>query len=192
MRLIGGVDISCRRFDAERWVAAAVVVLTWPDLVLVETATARVRARLPYVPGYLGFREVPALLEAWAGLAAKPDLLLVDGQGLAHPRGFGVASHLGVVLDRPTIGVAKSILVGEVGPVRGDEAPLIWQGDRIGTALTTRAGAGPVYVSVGHRVSLEAAVGWVRGALRGYRLPEPTRLAHQAANAARRAGEAAG
>ncbi len=112
VRRIGGVDISSTRFDPEGRIYAAVVVLDWPGLQVVATATAEARATMPYVPGYLGFREVPALLTAWARLAEPPDLVLVDGHGIAHPRGFGIATHLGVVLDVPSIGVAKSPLVG--------------------------------------------------------------------------------
>lgn len=189
VRLVGGVDISSTRFDPERWVHAAVVVLAWPGLAVVARAGVSLRARLPYVPGYLGFREVPALRAAWAQLAEKPDLVLVDGHGVAHPRGFGIASHLGVVLDVPTIGCAKSLLVGAVEGVLAEEpgaaAPLRHKGERLGTALRTRRRAGPVYVSVGHRVALATAEAWVRRCCTGYRLPEPTRQAHLAANALR-------
>jgi len=182
VRRIAGVDISGSRFDPEKRIFAAVVVLDWPSLTVVAEAVAVQRARIPYVPGYLGFREVPALREAWAALPVQPDLVLVDGHGLAHPRGFGIASHLGVVLDVPTIGVGKSILVGQ--PEGG---ALVWKGARLGTVLPTRTGANPLYISAGHRVTEATAVAWVRACLRGYRLPEPTRLAHRAAGAARRA-----
>jgi deoxyribonuclease V len=195
VRLIGGVDISNTRFDPEGRIFAAVVVLEWPGLRLVATATAETRAALPYIPGYLGFREVPALLAAWAKLAAKPDLVLVDGNGIAHPRGFGVATHLGVVLDIPSIGVAKSPLVGrpaaELGEEAGAEQPLLWKGVRLGTVLRSKRRSNPLCISIGHRVSLDSAVAWVRRCDTGYRLPEPTRQAHLAANAARRAGMAA-
>jgi deoxyribonuclease V len=156
---------------------------------LVATAAESRRADFPYVPGYLGFREVPALLAAWARLDPKPDVILVDGQGLAHPRGLGLACHLGLVLGVPTIGVAKSLLVGEAapGPEAGDTAPILWQGRRIGMALRTRRGALPLHVSVGHRVCLATAVAIVRAACDGRRLPVPIRAAHEAANAARRA-----
>ena len=189
VRLIGGVDVSNNRFDPEERVFAAVVALSFPDLRVVETAGAVARAAMPYVPGLLGFREIPALLAAWERLRAKPDLLLVDGHGIAHPRGLGIAAHLGVVLDVPAIGVAKSILVGGEDPPLGEdsgaETPLVWRGERIGTALRTRRRSNPLYVSVGHRVSLGTAVAWVRRATGGYRLPEPTRQAHLAANALR-------
>jgi len=189
VRLLGGVDVSNNRFDPEGRVFAAVVALSVPDLRVVETAGAAARAAMPYVPGLLGFREIPALLAVWEKLGRKPDLLLVDGHGVAHPRRLGIAAHLGVVLDVPAIGVAKSVLVGAEDPPLADEAgaetPLVWRGERIGTALRTRRRANPLYVSVGHRVSLETAVAWVRRATGGYRLPEPTRQAHLAANALR-------
>lgn len=189
VRRLGGVDVSNNRFDPEQRIFAAVVALSVPDLAVVETAGAAARAPMPYIPGLLGFREIPALLAAWEKLGTKPDLLLVDGHGIAHPRGLGIAAHLGVVLDVPAIGVAKSVLVGRADPPLADEAgaetPLVWRGERIGTALRTRRRANPLYVSIGHRVSLETAVAWVRRAAGGYRLPEPTRRAHLAANALR-------
>lgn len=189
VRLLGGVDVSNNRFDPEQRVFAAVVALSVPGLRVVETAGATARAAMPYIPGLLGFREIPALLAAWDKLRDKPDLLLVDGHGVAHPRRLGIAAHLGVVLDVPAVGVAKSVLVGEADPPLPDEAgaetPLVWRGERIGTALRTRRRANPLFVSIGHRVSLETAVSWVRRATGGYRLPEPTRQAHLAANALR-------
>jgi deoxyribonuclease V len=189
VRLLGGVDVSNNRFDPEERVYAAVVALSFPGLRVAETAGAVARAAMPYVPGLLGFREVPALLAAWEKLRAKPDLLLVDGHGVAHPRRLGIAAHLGVVLDVPSIGVAKSVLVGAEDPPLAEEAgaetPLVWRGERIGTALRTKRRSNPLYVSIGHRVSLETAVAWVRRATGAYRLPEPTRHAHLAANALR-------
>jgi deoxyribonuclease V len=191
VRLIGGVDISNTRFDPENLVFAAVVVLNWPGLEVVASASAVRRATMPYIPGFLGFREVPALLEAWAKLGERPDLVLVDGHGVAHPRGLGIASHLGVVLDVPSIGVAKSPLVGrpegELGAEPGAAVPLAWKGRALGTVLRTRRRSNPLYISPGHRVSPTAAVEWVQRCGTGYRLPEPTRQAHLAANVARRA-----
>jgi deoxyribonuclease V len=190
VRLVAGVDVSTTRFDPERLVHAAVVLLAWPGLEVVETATAVQRAALPYIPGLLGFREVPALQEAFGRLRGRADLVMVDGHGRAHPRGLGIASHLGVVMDLPTIGVAKSVLVGKVEGDLPDEAgaraPLTWKGARIGMALRSRARANPLYLSTGHRVSLDTAVLWVERTLRGRRLPEPTRLAHEAAGVSRR------
>jgi deoxyribonuclease V len=185
---LGGADVSNTRFDPTKRVHAALVTLDAAMDAVIATADESRIADFPYVPGYLGFREVPALAAAWMRLAVKPDLLLVDGQGIAHPRGLGLACHLGLVLDVPTIGVAKSLLVGEgePGPDPGDTTPLIWKGQRLGTALRTRRGAKPLYVSVGHRVSLETAVAIVLAATQGRRLPAPIRAAHDAANAARR------
>jgi deoxyribonuclease V len=189
----GGADVSNTRFDPARLVHAAIVAHDAAGAVLATAAETR-RADFPYIPGYLGFREVPALAAAWARLDPKPDLLLVDGQGLAHPRGLGLACHLGLVLGVPTIGVAKSLLVGaaDPGPEPGDTAPILRQGRVIGTALRTRRRARPLFVSVGHRVSLETAVALVRGACDGRRLPVPIRAAHDAANAARRTAQPPG
>jgi len=195
VRMIGGADASSTRFDPTRTVHAAMVALTWPSLLLAARSGAVTQGGLPYVPGLLGFREVPALAEAWAALSPKPDLVMVDGHGLAHPKGFGIACLLGVVLDVPTIGVAKSLLVGAVEGVlpdmAGARAPLVWKGRRIGVALRSRRGANPLYVSTGHRVSEETALAWVEWCLRGRRLPEPTRAAHDAAGALRLSGPSA-
>lgn len=195
VRLLGGVDISNTRFDPEGRIYAAVVVLEWPGLGVVARASAEARATMPYIPGFLGFREVPALLAAWAKLEVKPDLVLVDGHGIAHPRGFGIAAHLGVLLDIPSIGVAKSPLVGrpeaELGEEPGSTQPLVWKGRRLGTVLRSKRRSNPLWISTGHRVSLDGAVDWVRRCHTGYRLPEPTRQAHLAANEVRRAGMAA-
>ncbi len=191
VRLIGGADASSTRFDPERAVYATVVTLRWPGLEAIGTGGAITRGGLPYIPGLLGFREVPALAEAWAKLPARPDLVLMDGHGIAHPKGLGIACLLGLVLDVPVIGVAKSILVGQVEgelpDMPGAEAPLVWKGRRIGTALRTRRGANPLYVSPGHRVSPETAMRWVIATGNGRRLPVPTQAAHEAAGALRRA-----
>lgn len=190
---LGGADVSNTRFDPTRRVYAALVTIDAATDAPLDAATETRIADFPYVPGYLGFREVPALVAAWSRLALKPDVMLVDGQGVAHPRGFGVACHLGVVLGVPTIGVAKSLLVGagEPGPKPGDTAPLLWKGQRIGTALRTRRNARPLYVSVGHRIALETAVALVLAVTRGRRLAAPIRAAHDAANVARRAAASA-
>ena len=189
VRIVAGADVSTLRFDPTRTVHAAMVALDAASLAPLGEAGATRRGGLPYVPGLLGFREVPALAEAFHQLPVRPDLILVDGHGLAHPRGLGVACHLGVVLDVPTIGVAKSILVGkvqgELADVAGAQAPLVWQDRQIGVALRSRRGAGPLYISAGHRVGLETALRWVIALGRGRRLPEPTRLAHEAATRVR-------
>ena len=180
-RLIAGVDISVNR---EEGVArGAVVVLSYPELRLVETKVVSGRVDFPYVPGLLSFREVPLTLAACEQLSITPDLVLVDGQGIAHPRRFGLASHLGLFLDTPTIGCAKSRLCGrheEPGDNPGSYAEVVDRGETIGVALRTKPGAKPVYVSIGHKVDLEAAIYWVLECCRGYRLPEPCRLAHLA------------
>ncbi|MDO9500042.1 endonuclease V [Falsiroseomonas sp.] len=189
VRVVAGADASTLRFDPTRTVHAAMVALDAENLAALGEAGATRSGGLPYVPGLLGFREVPPLAEAFAKLPRRPDLILVDGHGLAHPRGLGVACLLGVTLDVPTIGVAKSILVGTVEgdlpDMAGAQAPLVWQGRIIGIALRTRRGANPVYVSIGHRVSLPTALAWVVALGRGRRLPEPTRLAHAAATRVR-------
>ena len=185
VRLTAGLDCSYRREEEGEQVFAAAVLVAVPGLHVVATVGASGPAALPYMPGLLAFREAPALLDAFAKLPERPDLVLVDGHGISHPRGLGVASHLGVLLDLPTIGVAKSILVGapdgELGEVPGSHVPLTWRGRVIGAVLRTRRGVQPVYVSVGHRTSLDSAVRHVTALLGGYRLPEPTRQADRAA-----------
>lgn len=188
---VGGLDVSNNLRDPENWVYASVVSLDVSSLKPLETTCAQVQSTLPYMPGFLAFREVPALVEAFEQLQVKPDLLMVDGHGISHPRGLGIASHLGVLLDCPTIGVAKSILVGkpasEPGNQVGDFVPLVWRGKTLGAVVRTRSNVAPVYISTGHKISLETAVEWVIRCLTRFRLPEPTRQAHQAANSCRRA-----
>jgi deoxyribonuclease V len=182
-RTIAGVDIGIRGERAR----AAIVVFAWPELIEVERSTAELPVRFPYVPGLLGFREVPCLVKAYERLRVEPDVALVDGHGLAHPRRFGVATHLGVELDIPTIGVGKSLLVGThrpVGPRRGAGVRLVHKGEVIGTVLRTREGVRPVIVSIGHRVDLQAAVRLVLRCAKRFRLPEPIRAAHRAASGA--------
>lgn len=181
-RFIAGIDISVGRGQA--MARGAVVVLSYPGLEMVAKSVVEGSLDFPYIPGLLSFRELPLALEAFRRLEIAPDLILVDGQGLAHPRRLGIACHLGLFLDRPTIGCAKSRLCGthqEPGARAGDRAWLVDGGEVIGAALRTRAGVKPVYVSIGHKIDLDAAIGWVLRCLGGYRLPEPTRLAHQAA-----------
>jgi deoxyribonuclease V len=161
-----------------------VVVLRYPGLETVETAVFVGPLVMPYVPGLLSFRELPLILPALERLTTRPNLLLVDGQGVAHPRRLGIAAHLGLITGLPAIGCAKSRLcgtAGEPGPERGSAADLIDRGEIIGRVVRTRFGCRPVYVSVGHRVSLETAVDWVLKLGQGFRLPEPVRLAHLAA-----------
>jgi deoxyribonuclease V len=178
---IGGVDVSIKTESTR----AAIVVLRYPDLTPLEAVVADTPLLFPYIPGLLAFREGPAVLAAWAKLQNKPDLLMFDGQGIAHPRDIGIASHMGLWLERPTIGVAKSRLYGrhaEVGPGRGDHADLLdKQGNIIGTVLRTRERTNPLYISPGHLIDVETATEFVRACLTSYRLPEPTRWAHKAA-----------
>ncbi len=179
---IAGVDISAG--GAGGMATGAVVVLGYPELQLVEVKTARGRLDFPYIPGLLSFRESPLTLAACEQLTVTPDLVLVDGQGTAHPRRMGLASHLGLFLNIPTIGCAKSLLCGchqEPGAEPGSYAEIVDRGETIGAALRTKPGTKPVYVSTGHRIGLEAALYWVLRLCRGYRLPEPVRLAHLAA-----------
>lgn len=181
---VAGIDVGFE--DGTRITRAAVAVLKFPSLELAEYAVARAPTRFPYVPGLLSFREVPAVLEALQQLTAAPDLLLVDGQGIAHPRRFGIASHLGVLTGLPAIGVAKTRLTGDHGEVpdqRGGWAPLLDRGEVIGAVLRTRSGVKPLYVSIGHRVSLETAISYVMACVTKYRLPETTRWAHRLASA---------
>jgi deoxyribonuclease V len=195
---LAGTDVSNTPRDPENRIYAAMVGLSYPGLKILHSACESSTATLPYQPGFLGFREAPALENAFKQLCEKmgalPDCLMVDGHGISHPRGLGIASHLGVLLDCPSIGVAKSILVGrpdgELGNQVGDFVPLRWKGQTLGLVLRTRPNVQPVYVSVGHRVSLETAMEIVLKCLSRYRLPEPTRQAHQAANLCRRGAEA--
>lgn len=179
-----GVDVGLAA--DKQSVRAAVAVLGYPDLELCESAIALRRADFPYVPGLLSFREAPAVLDALAKLTIRPDLLLCDGQGIAHPRRLGIACHLGLLANLPSIGVAKSRLIGEYeepGEQKGSRSRLMDQGELVGAVLRTRTGVKPVFVSTGHRVSLDTAVGFVMSCLTRYRLPETTRWAHRLASA---------
>ncbi len=181
-RFIAGVDISVDRIRGEA--TGAVVVLSYPELEIVEAQVVGGEVDFPYVPGLLSFREAPLTLAAFERLKIAPDLILFDGQGIAHPRRLGLASHLGLFLDTPTIGCAKSRLCGShqiPGLEPGSYAELVDGDEIIGAVLRTRAGVKPVYVSIGHKISLESAIHWVMRCCCGYRLPEPTRLAHLAA-----------
>lgn len=178
VRLIAGVDVAYEK-DGDR-LLAAVVVLDAVTLAVVEIATAEDVARFPYIPGLFSFRELPPIIKALEQLQHTPDLIVCDGQGLAHPRRFGLACHLGVLFDIPTIGCGKTRLIGEAeepGVTRGDYAPLIDRGEIIGNVLRTQTGINPIYVSIGHRISLSIAREWVLKLSPRYRLPETTRAA---------------
>ncbi len=176
---VAGIDVSIRDDTAQ----AAIVVLALPSLDTVDTAVHRAAVPFPYVPGLLSFRETPPVLPALEQLSTSPDVLMTDSHGRAHPRRFGFACHLGVLLDVPTLGVAKSILVGapqgELGPEKGQRVPLVDDGAPIGTVLRTRDDTNPVYVSVGHRMTLDNAVALTLACSPRYKIPEPTRQAHK-------------
>ncbi len=178
---IGGVDVSIKTETAR----AAIVVLRYPELIPIEAVIGDAPLVFPYIPGLLAFREGPAVLLAWNKLQHEPDLLMFDGQGIAHPRGIGIASQMGLWLERPTIGVAKSRLYGrheEVSPGRGDRADLLDKnGNIIGTVLRTREKTNLLYISPGHLMDVQHATEFVLACSAGYRLPEPTRWAHKVA-----------
>jgi len=188
IRYVAGADLA---FDPGTDQAfAGVIVYRFPELEEVERRAARRKLRFPYVPGLLSFRESPVLLAAFALLRTEPDLILIDGHGRAHPRLFGIACHLGILFDKPTIGCAKSLLVGEhdePGEKAGASSPLIFRGERVGVVLRTRNRVKPIYVTIGHRVSLDSAVHLVRRCLDGYRIPRPTREADHYVRDLRRA-----
>ncbi len=180
LRTVAGVDVG---FQGKR-ARAAIVVLSFPQLNLVEWALSETPVSFPYVPGLLAFREAPAVLKALEMLRVWPDLFIFDAHGLAHPRRLGLAAHIGVILDCPSIGCAKSRLCGrsaEPGEAAGDWAPLQVGEETIGAVLRTATGKKPVYVSIGHRIDLPTAVDLVRACTRGHRLPETTRHAHRLA-----------
>ncbi len=183
VRTVLGVDVGFE--EKGRIARAAAVALEFPSLKQLATTVARLPVSVPYVPGLLSFRELPVLLAAIEKLTVVPDLILCDGQGYAHPRHFGIACHLGLTLDIPALGVGKSRLVGEHDPVpdqRGAWSLLVFKGAIVGAALRTRAGVKPVFVSAGHRIGLDSAVGYVMACTTRYRLPETTRLAHKLAS----------
>jgi deoxyribonuclease V len=178
-RFIAGVDISVGK--TREMATGAVIILSYPELRLVETKIVNEKLNFPYIPGLLSFRESPLILAACEKLTVTPDLILVDGQGVAHPRRLGLASHLGLFLDTPTIGCAKSRLCGshkELGVEPGSFVELVDSGEVIGAVLRTKLGTNPIYVSIGHKVDLQTAVHWALECCRGYRVPEPTRIAH--------------
>ncbi|MET7242729.1 deoxyribonuclease V [Methylobacterium sp. EM32] len=182
VRLVAGVDVSVKNDRSH----AAVVVATYPDFRVVETVTALMPTPFPYVPGLLSFREGPVLEEAFGRLAAEPDVFLFDGMGIAHPRRIGIASHMGLWLQRPTIGVGKTRLCGRNAPLdeeKGSHQPLIDKGDTIGAVVRTRTGKHPLFISPGHLADIPTSVALVLACAPKFRLPEPIRLAHKAAGA---------
>lgn len=190
VRLVAGADIS---FDLYSDIFhAGFVVLELPGCREVARASAVARAPFPYIPGLLSFREIPALLAAWEKLAVRPDVVVCDGQGIAHPRGMGIAAHLGLFIELPTIGCGKSKLIGDFeapGEKAGSYSPLTWRDKQIGFALRARDKVSPVFVSPGHRIDLDGTIEVMRRCLGGYRVPEPTRQAHNFVNEVRRAAK---
>jgi deoxyribonuclease V len=184
MRLIAGADISTEKDSTQAY--AGVVVMTYPGLEVVEERGVIFELSFPYVPGLLAFREAPPLLKVFEELRHEPDLTLFDGQGIAHPRGLGIASHMGLVLDKPSIGCAKSLLFGHFEEPDVEQGAFSYLYDKqkniIGAVVRTRTGVQPVFVSIGHRIDLEASIKFVLASCRGYRLPEPIRHAHNFVN----------
>jgi deoxyribonuclease V len=193
IKYIGGADVSLNMFSTD--IYAGIIVLEQSTLEVVTYSVIKAKTTFPYIPGLLSFREVPALLEVWNKLKIKPDVLVVDGQGIAHPRKIGIASHIGVLLDLPTIGCAKSPLYGkfdEVGKTAGSLSyihdsrnyePIKYNKEEvIGVALRSKERSKPLIISPGHKTNVDDALEIVLKCLRGYRLPEPTRLAHELVN----------
>ncbi|MDJ0729744.1 MAG: deoxyribonuclease V [Crocosphaera sp.] len=179
---VAGVDVGFQ--DNYKMTKAAIAVLKFPSLELVESQTALIPTTFPYIPGFLSFREIPALLKAIEKLTIIPDIIFCDGQGIAHPRRLGIASHLGILIDIPTIGVAKSLLIGkheEIPLEKGSWKPLIDKQEVIGAVLRSRTKVKPIYVSIGHKISLPVALDYVMACLTKYRLPETTRWADKLA-----------
>ncbi len=192
VRLVAGADISYDRFSDIAH--AAFVVLDFKTLKTVATGTATSRLTFPYIPGLLTFREGRPLLEAWKNLRTEPDVIVFDGQGIAHPRGLGIAAHLGLLIDKPSIGCGKSLLCGHFDHLTledGSSAPLLYRGKQVGFAYRTKTAVQPVYISPGHRTDLQSSLAVIRRCVSKYRIPEPTRQAHLLANELRRAASAA-
>ncbi|MGB3800470.1 MAG: deoxyribonuclease V [Lewinella sp.] len=187
MRLIGGADISFNLYSDVFY--AGIVVLDYETMEVVETALHTETVTFPYIPGLLSFREIPTLLKAWSKLSRKPDVTIVDGHGIAHPRRMGIATHFGLVTGSPTLGCAKKVLAGRIAPVGeavGSVSPIMDREELLGYALRSRLRSNPVYISPGHLTDPESALAIARHCCRGYKLPEPTRRAHEAVNTFRK------
>lgn len=187
-RIIAGADISFNKYSST--VYAGFVVLRMDTLEIIARASAVMDVEFPYIPGLLSFREIPPLLSAWEQLDVEPEVIVFDGQGIAHPRRLGIAAHMGLLLDRPTIGCAKSILTGKFQEPKieaGSSSPLMDKGEEIGVALRTKKKAKPVFISPGHKMDTESAVRIIMKTVAGYRIPEPTRQAHLYVNEIRQA-----
>lgn len=183
IQTVAAADVSCHKF--ENILYAAVVIMQFTTLKIVDHYWEIAATQFPYVPGYLSFREAPIIVEIFKKISHPPDVLICDGQGIAHPRGLGLASHLGLFLNLPTIGCAKSVLVGdykEPGPSKGDQSPLIYQGKQVGVALRTRSRVKPIFISCGHKIGLSEAIRIILHVSPRYRIPEPLRMAHRMVN----------
>ncbi|MBW2016603.1 MAG: deoxyribonuclease V [Deltaproteobacteria bacterium] len=179
VRTVAGVDVGYSRTSRKVW--AVVALFSFPELEILEYRWNTDVTPFPYIPGLLSFREIPVLVGAFEDLKREPDIILCDGQGIAHPRRIGLAAHLGLLLEKPTIGCAKSRLVGEyrgLGEAKGSRVPLLYRGETVGVVLRTRKGVKPLFVSPGHRITLDESVRFTLSCVKRYRLPEPTRLAH--------------
>lgn len=187
LRLVGGADISLNRYS--KTIYAGIILLSFPDLQPMGWSLVKTETHFPYVPGYLAFREVPALVKAWEALAVKPDVLVVDGHGIAHPRRLGIAAHFGVKTGQPSMGCAKKILTGRYEPpglLVGASSPLMAGVEQIGFAFRSKTRVAPVFVSPGHLVGMRNSLEIIRQCVGKYRIPEPTRLAHELVNRFRR------
>ena len=192
IRYVAGADVSFSRKSGRIW--AGVVVFSFPELLKIEEKWIQDKVRFPYIPGLLSFREIPVLLGALKRLKTDPELIICDGQGIAHPRGLGLASHLGLLVDRATIGCAKSRLVGEFSGVKeekGSYAPLWYKEQMVGAVVRTRRGVKPLFISPGNRITLDESVKIVLECCGKYRVPEPTRQAHLLVSGLRRRQEVA-
>lgn len=183
INFVAGIDVG---FDLKRKISkAAIAVLSYPDLNFIESTEAELTTVFPYIPGLLSFREIPVIIEALKKVKQKPDIILCDGQGIAHPRGFGIACHIGVLTGIPTIGVAKSRLIGEYHPLglkKGSTVPLKHGDEIIGSVIRSRTNVKPLFISIGHKLNLEKCLEIVWTCITKYRLPETTRWAHRLAS----------
>lgn len=183
VNVIAGADISFNKFSTT--VYAGIILLRFPELLPIGYSLVKKEVLFPYVPGYLAFREVPALMAAWENLPVKPDLLVVDGHGIAHPRRMGIAAHFGVLANTPTVGCAKKVLCGkyeEPGSAKGSNTPLVFKDEVVGAALRTKNAVKPVFVSPGYLMNVPDTVDVITQCIGRYRIPEPTRLAHAIVN----------
>lgn len=186
VKSIGGADISFNKYSEV--VYAGIIVLSYPDLKVIEQITVVSSAAFPYIPGLLAFREIPALLEVWEKLIKKPDILVLDGQGIAHERRMGIATHFGLLTDAPSIGCAKSPLTGKWEQPANTpfaESIIYSNNEEIGIALRSKKNCKPIYISPGHKINLAQSINLIKNCVRNYRIPEPTRLAHLLVNEAR-------